>query len=105
MTCDTRFLCHQKTRNLDLRGLKFSRHSLNQLGHRIQTSNLSRYTVFLYWRVFAPEILDVSYRILFLPSGEKPALTRKIVQMVGTEAFNMPEPGTQARATEEKKMT
>lgn len=61
--------------------------------------------MFLYRRVFAPEILDASYRIFCLPSGKKPAPTRKIVQLVGTEAFNMPKPGTQARTTEEKKMT
>ncbi|GAQ91341.1 short-chain dehydrogenase reductase [Klebsormidium nitens] len=63
------------------------------------------YTVFLYYRIFAPEVMDFGFRLLILPRGEQPAPTKKIVQMAGHDTFNIPEPGTQKRSTEELKMT
>lgn len=65
----------------------------------------ARYTVFLYYRVFAPEVMDWCFRLLIVPRGEQPAPTRKLVQAAGRQTFNIPEPGTQKRATEELKMT
>ncbi|GAQ81135.1 short chain dehydrogenase reductase [Klebsormidium nitens] len=59
------------------------------------------YTLFLYFRVLAPEALDWSFQLLFASSEPgKSAPTKKMVQMVGTETLNMPPPGTQERATE-----
>lgn len=51
--------------------------------------------------MLAPEALDWSFQLLFARSESgKPAPTKKMVQMMGTEALNMPPPGTQETATE-----
>jgi hypothetical protein len=65
---------------------------------------MRRYTPFLYYRVLAPEVLELEGVLL----GNGPwqlSPTRKVVQMVGEKAFNMPEAGTQTRATEAKRET
>eukprot|EP00270_Netrium_digitus_P006080 TRINITY_DN18289_c0_g1_i1.p1 TRINITY_DN18289_c0_g1~~TRINITY_DN18289_c0_g1_i1.p1 ORF type:complete len:298 (-),score=69.47 TRINITY_DN18289_c0_g1_i1:69-962(-) len=49
------------------------------------------YTIWLYYRVFAPDILDSTMRLLYASPAHEAPMSKKVVDFVGEEALLRPE--------------